>query len=81
MRMTLTVDDDIAVELKRLRRQQDASLKKVVNDTLRRGLHAAATPAKPRKPFHMKTYSSGGLLIPMDNVAEALALIEGEDFK
>jgi len=81
MRTTLTIDDDVAVELERLRRERNASLKDVVNDTLRCGLRAAEVPSKPRKPFRMKTYQSGGLLIPIDNVAEALALIEGEDFK
>ena len=81
MRTTLTIDDDVVVELKRLRRRQDASLKQVVNDTLRRGLRTAQAPPKSRTPFRMKTYNSGGLLVPIDNVAEALALIEGEDFK
>ena len=79
--MTLTIDDDVAVEIERLRRQKDASLKQVVNDTLRLGLRAAEAPAKPRKPFRMKTFDGGKLLIPIDNVAEALALAEGEDFK
>jgi hypothetical protein len=39
------------------------------------------SPLKRRKPFGTPTYSSGGALIPLDNVAEALALAEGEDFK
>jgi hypothetical protein len=80
MRTTLTIDDDVAVRLERLRRERDASLKDVVNDVLRRGLDVDARP-KPRKPFKMKTYDCGELLFPIDNVAEALAYAEGEDFK
>jgi hypothetical protein len=37
MRTTLTLDDDVAVALERLRRAGDASLKDIVNDALRRG--------------------------------------------
>jgi hypothetical protein len=81
MRTTLTIDDDVAVRLERLRRERDANLKDVVNDALRRGLDSIETPAKPRKPFRMKTFDCGELLIPIDNVAEALAIAEGEDFK
>jgi hypothetical protein len=81
MRTTLTIDDDVAVQLKRLRRERNASLKEVVNDTLRQGLQATDAPAKPRKPFRMKTFQSGGFLVPIDNIAETLALIEDEKFK
>ena len=80
MRTTLTIDDDVAVQLERLRRERDLSLTVVINDALRRGLRAESSP-RSRKPFQMKTFDGGKLLIPIDNVAEALALAEGEDFK
>ena len=32
MRTTLTIEDDVAVQLKRLRREQDASFKELVNE-------------------------------------------------
>jgi hypothetical protein len=79
--MTLTIDDDVAAELNSIRRQKDASLKQVVNDVLRSGLRAEQTPRKPRKPFRMMTFDGGEQLIPIDNVAEALAILEGEDYK
>jgi hypothetical protein len=81
MRTTLTIDDDVAARLERLRRERDSSLKDVVNDVLRRGLSDLDTPPKKRKPFRTKTYDCGKPLVPLDNVAEALALIEGENFK
>jgi hypothetical protein len=81
MRTTLTIDDDIAVRLERLRRERDTNLKDVVNDALRHGLDSIEKPPKARKPFTLKTYDCGEPLIPLDNVAEALALLEGEEYK
>ena len=37
MRMTLTLDDDVSVQLERLRRTRAGSLKNLVNEALRRG--------------------------------------------
>ena len=80
-RTTLTLDDDVAARLERLRRQRDANLKDVVNDALRRGLESIEAPSKPRRPFRTKTYDMGEQLIPLDNIAEAISLIEGDDHK
>lgn len=81
MRTTLTIDDDVAAELERLQRERDMTLKELINDALRRGLREIRSPLRRREPFRTPTYSSGGALIPLDNVAEALARAEGEDFK
>ena len=81
MRTTLTIDDDVAVQLERLRRKKDVSLKDLINETLRRGLRDMNAPQKKRKPFRTKTSNMGVPLINIDNVAEALAYLEGEDFK
>jgi hypothetical protein len=82
MRTTLTIDDDVAATLERLRRDRDASLKDLINEALRRGLHDMGTRQKPRKPFRTKSVDAGALLIPnIDNVAEVLAIVEGEAFK
>jgi hypothetical protein len=81
MRTTLTIDDDVAVQLERLRRKKDVSLKDIVNDVLRRGLRDLSAPPKERKPFRTKTSDMGAPRINVDNVAEALAYLEGEDFK
>jgi hypothetical protein len=43
MRITLTLDDDVAAALERVRRTRNASLKDVVNDALRRGLNELST--------------------------------------
>lgn len=81
MRTTLTIDDDVAVELQRLQKSRDVSLKELVNDALRRGLRDMTAPPKKRKLFRTRTYKMGMQLVDIDNVAEALAYAEGEDFK
>ena len=80
MRTTLTIDDDVAAELERLRREREASLKQVINEVLRRGLHDMRAKPKKRAPFRTQT-SDMGLSINIDNIAEALAYLEGEGFK
>jgi hypothetical protein len=80
MRTTLTIEDDVAVELERLQRERDRSLKDVVNDALRRGLREMNARPK-RKPFRTTSHDMGALLVNIDNVAEAIAHAEGESFK
>jgi hypothetical protein len=82
MRTTLTIDDDVAVQLDRLRRQNDVGFKDLVNDVLRRGLREMSAPQKKRKPFRTVPHNGGKPLIDnIDNIAEVLALIEGETYK
>ncbi|MBV9018397.1 MAG: ribbon-helix-helix protein, CopG family [Alphaproteobacteria bacterium] len=82
MRTTLTIEDDVAAELERLRRDRDASLKDVVNEALRRGVRDMTAPPKRAKPFRTKSYDCGRLLIDnIDNVWEVLDQIEDEKFR
>jgi hypothetical protein len=81
MRTTLTLDDDVAAQIERLRRDRDANLKDVVNEALRRGLRDMTGPPRKRKPFRTQTYAMGSPRIDIDNVAEALANAEGDAFK
>jgi hypothetical protein len=81
MRTTLTIEDDIAAQLKRLRHKRDASLKDLVNEALRRGLQAMEARPKKMKLFKTRAFDLGEPLINLDNVAEALACLEGEAFE
>jgi len=82
MRTTLTIDDDVAVAVERLRRDRDASLKEVINEALRRGLRDMAAPAKRRKPFRTRSFDLGTPRLPnVDHIAEVLAVIEGEGYR
>jgi hypothetical protein len=73
MRTTLTLDDDVAVQIERLRRARDASLKDIVNDVLRRGLRDMSAKPKRREPFRTRVYDLGPPRISIDNTAEAIA--------
>jgi metal-responsive CopG/Arc/MetJ family transcriptional regulator len=81
MRTTLSLDDDVAAQLERLRRKREMSLKKLVNDALRRGLREMNARSMQREPFKMKTFDMGRSRIDIDSVAEALAYAEGEGFR
>jgi hypothetical protein len=82
MRTTLTIDDDVAAAIERLRRGREASLKEIINEALRRGIKEMSAPAKQRKRFRTRSVRLGALQVPsLDNIAEVLAMAEGEAFK
>ena len=82
MRTTFTLDDDNAALLERIRTTRKESLKKVVNDALRKGLQEMIAPKPRRKSYRTRTVSLGRCLINnIDNINEAIALAEGENFR
>jgi hypothetical protein len=82
MRTTLTIDDDVAAELDRLRKVRDVGLKEIVNAALRCGLREMTSPPKRRRPFRTRPFDPGRVLIDnVDSVADVLALIESESFR
>ncbi|GMV05009.1 MAG: hypothetical protein AMXMBFR53_12890 [Gemmatimonadota bacterium] len=82
MRTTLTLDDDVAAWIDRLRAETDASLKDLVNEALRLGLRALSDPAPDGPTYETPGSSLGGCLLPsLDDVADALAVAEGEAFR
>jgi Arc/MetJ family transcription regulator len=81
MRTTLSLDDDVAAQLERLRHARSASSKELVNEALRRGLRDMTTPPRKRKAFRTRSFRMGKPLINIDNIAETLAYVEGEGFK
>ena len=82
MRTTLTIDDDVAALLERIRSSRKQSFKSLVNEALRQGLKEMATPSKPGKPYKTPTVSLGRCLVgSLDDISEVLAVAEGEDFR
>lgn len=82
MRTTLTLDPDVAAALDRLRARQKLSLKQAVNDALRLGIRALDKPADKGVQYRTRPVQLGGCLIgSLDDVTEALALSEGDDFR
>ena len=81
MRTTLTIDDDLAAMLEQMRRKRAASLKDLINEALRRGLRDMAARPKPSSSFQTRSVDLGRVRIAnIDNIAEALAIAEGERF-
>jgi hypothetical protein len=78
MRTTLTLDDDVAVNLKTESRRTGRPFREIVNDTLRRGL--ASRPAAARRPpFRIAVRDLGNLKtgLSLDNIAELIEQVEG----
>ncbi|MDP8957864.1 MAG: ribbon-helix-helix protein, CopG family [Actinomycetota bacterium] len=72
MRTTITLQDDVAAAVDRLRRQRSIGLSEAVNELIRAGLGAAPE----RRQFRQRSKRLG-LRIDVTNVAEAIELLEG----
>ena len=80
MRTTLSLDDDVAAALERVRTARQENWKTVVNDVLRKGLEQIDQPSPTPRRFVTKTVDLGGCLFPnIDNVWDVIAEAEGED--
>lgn len=81
MRTTLTLDDDVAARLERLRARRRVPLKQIVNDALREGLARLEDP-QPRKRFRTRVRSLGRPFVGnLDNVEEVLDVVETHEVK
>ncbi len=82
MRTTLTLDDDVAAALERLRRTRKVGLKALVNEVLREGLKQMSARPAQRERFRTRPEDLGRIRVgSVDNIGEALAIAEGEPFK
>jgi hypothetical protein len=82
MRTTLTLEPDVAATLKRVQNERGLTLKGAVNEALRRGLGVMEEPQATRAPYQTPSAFLGKCLIgSLDDVAEALAMGEGDAFR
>ena len=81
MRTTLSLDPDVAALLKRAMARNKVGLKQQVNDALRAGLTALPSAAGSKRKRTRSVDAGRCLIGSIDNVAEALAIAEGEDFR
>ena len=81
MRTTLTLEDDVAAALRKAVRKRRRPLKIVVNEALRAGLAALEQKqAAPQAAYRTAGFDLGPSLVgSLDNVADVLARVEGED--
>lgn len=78
MRTTLTLDDDVAIKLKKL--SQGGRMKEVTNRALRLGLQALEQQVEDR-PYRTSAVQGQPRIRNLDNVAEILAEHEAEDWR
>lgn len=77
--MTLTIDDDVAVQLERLRRRGKGSLKDLINGLLREGLRRTQTSPSPAGTYRTPSVDLGRCLVGnVDDVSAALSTAEGD---
>lgn len=81
MRTTLTLDDDVAVRLGKLREEKDLAFKDLVNTALRRGLEALEGPGLQRPPYRLQAVNLGAPRIPLDSIGDALELADGDAWR
>jgi Arc/MetJ family transcription regulator len=74
MRTTLSLDDDVAAAVQRLREERNLGLSEAVNELVRAGL--AAPPR--RKVFRQRT-ANLGLRIDVSSVADAMERLDGPE--
>lgn len=72
MRTTVTLAQDVAAAVERLRRERGVGVSEAVNELIRAGLRAKP----PARSFRQQTFKSRPR-IDVTNVAEALEIIEG----
>ena len=82
MRTTITLEDDVAASLKRLGKARHLKFKALVNLVLREGIKSMSGPVRKRKLFQTRSVDLGPCRTGnVDNVAEVLAIAEGESFR
>jgi len=80
MRTTLTLEDDVDRLLRKVCEARKTALKQVVNEALRAGLALMLRPRRKVKgTYCIEPVSLGQPRLPrIDNIAEVLAVAEGE---
>jgi hypothetical protein len=82
MRITITLEDDVATSLKRLAIARRLKFKTLVNLVLRERIESLMAPVKKRNVFQTRSVYLGPCRTAnVDNVAEVLAIAEGESFR
>ena len=74
VRTTVSLDDDVAAEVARLRRERGLGLSEAVNELVRAGMAASRVDYVYRHPVH-----DMGALVDLSNVADVLELLDDSD--
>jgi Arc/MetJ family transcription regulator len=74
MRTTVNLDDDVASEVAKLRRERGLGLSEAVNELVRAGLRSPGTDYRYKHPTRKM-----GALVDLTNVADVLELLDEAD--
>jgi Arc/MetJ family transcription regulator len=74
MRTTLSLDDDVAAAVQRLRAERNIGLSDAVNELIRAGLAAPA-----RRAVFRQRIANLGLRVDVSSVADALERLDGPE--
>ena len=78
MRTTVSLRDDLALELERIRKERELTFKDILNEAVEQGvIHMQGNANKDRKPFKIRTFDLGKPLFR--NAEELKALIADLD--
>ncbi|HET7406531.1 MAG TPA: ribbon-helix-helix domain-containing protein [Mycobacteriales bacterium] len=72
MRTTVTLDDDVAAAVQRLRKDEGVGLSEALNELARAGLRV-----RPRRARFRQRSAPLGLRVDVSNVGEALESLDG----
>jgi hypothetical protein len=72
VRTTITLADDVAAAVEKLRRERGVGLSEAVNDLVRSGL----TAERSTQPFRQRTHDLGDG-VDVSNIAEAIETLDG----
>lgn len=72
MRTTVTLDDDVAVAIERLRQERGLGMSEALNQLVRAGMRH-----KPRRTLFRQRSKPIGLKVDVTNVAEVLEQLDG----
>jgi hypothetical protein len=78
MRTTLTLEDDVAARMRKLRSR--GNFKQLVNEALRAGLDQLESPA-PQHRYRMKTVDGHPAILNLDSIADVLAEVDDDNYK
>ncbi len=80
MRTTVTLDDDVAAAVARLRAERQIGLSEALNELARAGMVPAAGAGQGAPRFVQQTWSMGSSM-DLRDVAEVLELAEGPEHR
>lgn len=73
MRTTVTLSDDVAAAVQRLRRERSIGVSEAVNELVRNGMPTG----RDRRPFVQCTHDLGEARVDLTNIWKAIEEVEG----